>query len=195
MAVFANIYHSDRTARLWSTERIYPLRVFAGHISDVDVVEFHPNCNYIATGSSDKSVRLWDIQTGDCVRVLTGHTGGITCAAFSPDGRVLVTSGEDCRIIVWDLATGKVMEELEGHTAPVRSLSISQEGSVLASGSMDQTVKVWNVKQLIDTADQVSSRRGSCIMETFHTKSTPVTFLKFSPRNLLLGAGPFTASP
>ena len=28
---------SDRTARLWSTDHIYPLRVFAGHISDVDV--------------------------------------------------------------------------------------------------------------------------------------------------------------
>jgi WD40 repeat protein len=27
----------DRTARLWSTERIKALRVFAGHLSDVDV--------------------------------------------------------------------------------------------------------------------------------------------------------------
>ncbi|KNC73746.1 hypothetical protein SARC_13697 [Sphaeroforma arctica JP610] len=27
----------DRTARLWSTDYIYPLRVFSGHLSDVDV--------------------------------------------------------------------------------------------------------------------------------------------------------------
>ena len=34
---------------------------------------FHPNGNYIATGSCDRSVRLWDLLTGQCVRILTGH--------------------------------------------------------------------------------------------------------------------------
>jgi transcription initiation factor TFIID subunit 5 len=33
---FATASH-DRTARLWSTDHIYPLRIFAGHLSDVDV--------------------------------------------------------------------------------------------------------------------------------------------------------------
>lgn len=27
----------DRTARLWSTDRVQPLRIFAGHLSDVEV--------------------------------------------------------------------------------------------------------------------------------------------------------------
>lgn len=27
----------DKTARLWSLERNYPLRIFAGHVQDVDV--------------------------------------------------------------------------------------------------------------------------------------------------------------
>ena len=30
----------------------------------MDCVVFHPNSNYIATGSTDRSVRMWDIQTG-----------------------------------------------------------------------------------------------------------------------------------
>ena len=34
---------------------------------------FHPNGNYIATGSCDRSVRMWDIVTGHCVRIFTGH--------------------------------------------------------------------------------------------------------------------------
>ena len=33
---FATASH-DRTARLWSCDHIYPLRIFAGHLSDVDV--------------------------------------------------------------------------------------------------------------------------------------------------------------
>ena len=36
-------------------------------------VSFHPNGNYIASGSSDKTCRLWDIQSGQFVRVFVGH--------------------------------------------------------------------------------------------------------------------------
>lgn len=36
----------------------------AGHQSDVDVVSWHPNSHYVATGSSDRTVRLWDVATG-----------------------------------------------------------------------------------------------------------------------------------
>ena len=49
----------DRTAKLWHIEYTHPLRVYAGHEQDVDVVKFHPNCNYVATGGSDKTIRLW----------------------------------------------------------------------------------------------------------------------------------------
>jgi transcription initiation factor TFIID subunit 5 len=34
------------------------LRIFTGHLSDIDAVEFHPNIHYIATASNDKQVRL-----------------------------------------------------------------------------------------------------------------------------------------
>jgi WD40 repeat protein len=37
----------------------------AGHQSDVDVVSWHPNSHYVATGSSDRTVRLWDVATGE----------------------------------------------------------------------------------------------------------------------------------
>ena len=44
---------------LWQLEYTHPIRMYAGHEADVDIVKFHPNCNYIATASSDKTVRLW----------------------------------------------------------------------------------------------------------------------------------------
>ena len=45
----------------------------AGHTADVDVVRWHPNSQYIATGSTDRSVCLWDVRTGDRVRILVSH--------------------------------------------------------------------------------------------------------------------------
>lgn len=46
----------DTTARLWSYERLHPIRIFAGHTMDIDVVKFHPNALYVATGSLDNTV-------------------------------------------------------------------------------------------------------------------------------------------
>ena len=48
MVIFILVFHSsvdgyfvtssyDRTARLWSTEFVYPLRIFAGHEESVEV--------------------------------------------------------------------------------------------------------------------------------------------------------------
>lgn len=50
-------------------------------------IRFHPNANYVVTGSMDKTVRVWDAQTGNCVRLLAGHSGNVTCVAVSPSGR------------------------------------------------------------------------------------------------------------
>merc|ERR1712071_543725 len=82
------------------------LRIFAGHYSDADVVQFHPNSNYIATGSSDRSVRLWDCVTGTCVRLMTGHKGTVSALCFSIDGRFIASGGADKKVLLWDLAHG-----------------------------------------------------------------------------------------
>lgn len=78
-----------------------------GHQSDVDVVSWHPNSHYIATGSSDRTVRLWDVGTGSCVRIMTAQTSGPTSLAFSPDGKQLAAGTEDGSVSVYDLATAR----------------------------------------------------------------------------------------
>jgi WD40 repeat protein len=47
-------------------------QAIVGHTADVDVVEWHPTCNYIATGSSDRSVRMWDAVSGAPIRIFLG---------------------------------------------------------------------------------------------------------------------------
>ena len=67
----------DRTAKLWHIEYTHPLRVYAGHEQDVDVVKFHPNCNYVATGGSDKTIRLWSHSDAKMVSFEFGAEGGL----------------------------------------------------------------------------------------------------------------------
>lgn len=58
---------------LWATDHYQPLRMFSGHLADITSTRFHPNSNYVVTGSSDRTIRLWDVLTGNCVRIFTGH--------------------------------------------------------------------------------------------------------------------------
>jgi transcription initiation factor TFIID subunit 5 len=51
------------------------LSVCAGHQSDVDVVSWHPNSQYVATGSSDRTVRLWDVSSGERCSFLFARNG------------------------------------------------------------------------------------------------------------------------
>lgn len=165
---FASASH-DRTARIWSMDKIQPLRIMAGHLSDVDVsvflvqiiclywstwcwidayslmlcadacifllsfiyyiifgwqcVQWHVNCNYIATGSSDKTVRLWDVQTGECIRMFIGHRSMVLSLAMSPDGRYMASGDEDGTIMMWDLSSGRCVSPLGGHSSCVWSLA------------------------------------------------------------------------
>lgn len=47
-----------------------PIHIF---LLSLQCVCFHPNSNYVATGSCDRMIKVWDILNGKCVRVMTGH--------------------------------------------------------------------------------------------------------------------------
>jgi transcription initiation factor TFIID subunit 5 len=86
-------------------------------------VQWHANCNYIATGSSDKTVRLWDVQSGECVRIFIGHRSMILSLAMSPDGRYMASGDEDGSIMMWDLSSGRCISPMMGHHSCVWSLA------------------------------------------------------------------------
>lgn len=85
-------------------------------------VQWHENCNYIATGSSDKTVRLWDVQSGECVRIFIGHRSMVLSLAMSPDGRYMASGDEDGTIMMWDLSSGRCVTPLVGHSSCVWTL-------------------------------------------------------------------------
>ncbi|KAF8922652.1 WD40-repeat-containing domain protein [Mucidula mucida] len=209
----------DRTARLWSTDRTSCLRIYAGHLSDVDVLSpIPPNSLYLATGSSDWTARLWDVQRGSCVRVFIGQQGAVTSMAISPDGRYLATGGEDLAVNLWDIGSGKRIKKMTGHTGSIYSLAFSAESSLLVSGGADWTVRCWDIKSagglptkpkengvttpytplgmannepVVKSSSDEESIETTDLVATFPTKRTPITNVQFTQRNLCLVGGNF----
>jgi WD40 repeat protein len=135
----------DTTARLWSFDRMYPLRVYCGHQADVNCVQFHPNGAYLATGSNDKTVRLWSVQSAEFLRLFSGHRSRVYSVAFSPNGCYLASAGEDKKIKIWDLRMGSVYKEFKGHDDIIHSVVFDSNSEILCSGGLDKTVKFWDI--------------------------------------------------
>jgi WD40 repeat protein len=103
---------ADACARLWTTDRVAPVRLFCGHMSNsINSVAFHPNCNFIITGADDKTARLWDIQTGQCVRLLNGCASGIHRVEIDPSGQYAAGADVSGIVHLWDLGTSKKITE------------------------------------------------------------------------------------
>ncbi|KAG5178262.1 WD40-repeat-containing domain protein [Tribonema minus] len=149
---------ADRTARLWSTDRPQPLRLFVGHMGDVTAVRFHPNAAYLATagGGGDRTARLWDVRSGRCVRVFAGSCAGLSSVAMCPTGRYLAVGGDDGIVRVWSIATGRQISTLRKHSDAVESLAFSADGAALASGGRDSCVKLCKFVHMCVHDAQVS---------------------------------------
>lgn len=94
----------DTTGKIWTTDRPAPVRSLVGHLSSVNCVAWHPNVNYVVTGSDDKTCRMWDVQTGRCVRVLTGFHGWVTSLEVCPSGKYVAAADGTGMIGMYDLA-------------------------------------------------------------------------------------------
>ncbi|KAI6650371.1 hypothetical protein LOD99_6047 [Oopsacas minuta] len=135
----------DGTARLWSTELLYPLRIFSGHCSGVNCVDLHPNCVYLATGGQDGSCRLWNSQDGACVRLLTGGRSAVTCLSFSPDGKLVATGCQEGVVRVWNIAESKVIREFRASERIISKVDFSSDSNSISAISHDKTLRLFDL--------------------------------------------------
>lgn len=119
--------------------------------SILQAIAFHPNGNYIATGSTDLTVRLWDFTSGKQTRVFIDCHLPVHCVSFSPDGRYLAAGGDESKIRIFDLAAGSQINELRDHSAEVNSIVWNSNSTKLASCCSDGTVRVFSVNKTVHT--------------------------------------------
>jgi WD40 repeat protein len=208
---FAAACH-DSTALVFSTDRVAPIRLLAGHRSDVTAVTWHESGSLLGTCSDDKQVRLWDMRAGKCVRLFEGSHAplcsiALTSFALGNTASSMIAAGSDTGMVhLWDVGTSRKLAVCQGHEGPVHTVSFSKDGGALISGGADCSMKIFDTSMAFApalraviasdyTSSSVLNREATPIIKphkTFHTKFSPVYFADATPYGMVYSGGPFS---
>lgn len=148
---------------------------------DYTAVQWNPEGDTLAAGSSDGTLELWDYPSGKCTYTSNYTTNRIDCIAWTHPC-VFATGGKDKAILTFDTrAKPSPVAIYQGHTDEVCGLKWSPSGFMLASGGNDNRVFVWNARK--QTPELIITHHHSAVKA-----------LTWSPhqQHLLLAGGGYT---
>lgn len=144
---------SDTIVYVCRIGNLEPVRTYAGHTNEVNVIKWDPTGTYLASCSDDHTARIWTMESDSSLWTLTGHTQAIYSLRWGPapsqqsqassssnpvsssssssisTRRLLATASFDSTVRVWDVGTGSCLHVLEA-----QSLISSSVGSAGAGG-------------------------------------------------------------
>ena len=128
------------------------LLFLTGHAGYVTAIEYSPDREILASGSSDTTIRLWNLHTGKNFAVLRGHKGSVNNIAFLSDSKTLVSnSSRERKILFWNLKIDlakehKAIAPEKSYPGNAFSMALSPDGETVAIGNVHPTVILWNMK-------------------------------------------------
>lgn len=155
---------SDKTIRIWETERWKCANILEGHEWLVNSLKLTSDNKYLYSGGWDAFIIKWDLQTlKEVDRFNSGNIGGIKCLELTNDDRQIISGGGDKVIRIFNSSNFKIVAELNGHTDFVSCLSVSNDGKLLASGGWDGQIFIWffSEQELINSSQAHTGRINS----------------------------------
>eukprot|EP00899_Mesostigma_viride_P012407 jgi/Mesvir1/21167/Mv08927-RA.1 len=159
-----------------------PVRVFAGHESDVLELSWSKS-NFLLSSSMDKTVRLWHISMDQCLRVFR-HNDFVTAVDFHPvDDKYFLSGSLDQKLYIWNIPNQTVADFLDVHEM-VTAAAFAPDGRRAVVGTYKGKVLFYSTEghrfEYITQID-VESKKGGV-----HTRK--ITGLQFMPgdSNMLL---------
>ena len=185
------VSNQNCTASLYGYEYDTPLRIFVGHMSDVNSCKFHPNESYLVTGGEDCTARLWDLRSGASSQICYDAPAPVSVVAICSNGKFLAFGCKNGSIMLYDIFAGKRIALYDGHSGCVNSLCFSPVGDHICSGGDDCSVRLWNMRTAPFHGDDVNISSDN---HMFHTKFSSVFSTQFVKDNLIYAGGVFSLS-
>lgn len=149
----AAIGYGDGTIRILDIDTLQEKGIKKGHTEELSVntVKYHPNGNFLLSGSRDAHLNLWDVDNDyQLAQRIPAHNAAIYSIVFSPDGNYFATGSRDKTVKIWDANKFELLltisrEEQGGHVHSVNKLMWSNYNNYLLSTGDDCTIKVWEI--------------------------------------------------
>lgn len=182
----------DGLVAVWTIDKINPLRIYPeyGHSGPINLVEFHPNSNYLATAHYDHTIHLWNIHhENSLVRIFNGHRHSISSLRFSPNGHFLASGCWNGELILWDIQNNLQIAHLSLHKQAISSIEFSSlNGTLLFVASIDSTLSLWNCLMISKMYDEKLSDpipTNPILLNVFKTNQTSLYHIRFSKETIL----------
>lgn len=171
----------DCTVRLWDLDTKACIKVFEGHVGQVQQVmtlpaDYEPE-DADAEDKDDgasSTASASDLPVFTDVRQSYGDAFTSTCSKNRPlPPHYMLTGALDSTVRLWDVTTGKCLKTFFGHVEGVWALAC--DTLRIVSGAEDRMVKVWD------------ARTGKC-ERTFTGHAGPVTCIGLSDSRMCTGS-------
>ncbi|XP_037957619.1 transcription initiation factor TFIID subunit 5-like [Teleopsis dalmanni] len=140
----------DRRIYMWPlNDSKNSQQILTYHTSDINSIDIHSNCNYLASASSDALVIIWNVVTGEKVRIFKGHKAAVLQIKFSTCGRYLISSGKDHETMIWDIMDAVLVAVLRLHVDDIVSINITHDNEQLILMSYDKSLSFWMFSSII----------------------------------------------
>ena len=112
----------------------------------VNSVAFHPNGQYVVSGSRDRTLRLWNWEQNLVTPPFVGHEGEVNSVLFGHNGQYIISGSDDGTIRLWNFQLQPIGKPFVGHQGAINSVVISPDGQYIVSGGADGTIRFWNLR-------------------------------------------------
>ena len=169
----------DLTVRLWDLDTKTTIKIFNGHVGQVQQVlplprefDFDEADSESEPDDHDDSASIDSVQSG-VVTPPRSVVGPMTTSTRVDPPRYMLTGALDSTVRLWNVATGKCVRTFFGHVEGVWALAA--DTLRIVSGAEDRTVKVWD------------TRSGRC-ERNFTGHAGPVTCIGLSDSRMCTGS-------
>jgi WD repeat-containing protein 61 len=141
----------DNTIRIFSTDTLTEIHQLANHTLSVNAVKYHPNGQWLLSGSRDAHLNVYDIEDDYALlHSIPAHNFAIYSITFNIDNTLFATASRDKTAKVWNANTLEVLQRIdkEKHSGHINSVNKALWlNNYLITCSDDRAIILWQVEE------------------------------------------------